>query len=561
MTEAAARTSELGSWAASLGFLSDSVAPSVEMMCRRLSLAMVEDAPKVVGAIEPNGYGGLSGRGDLGRLLMSDWALADAEPMEFMRRFVQGELSFLELEYEEPRPASQLGVLVDSGPDQLGARRLAQLAGLVVLDRRARALGIPLMLGVIGNDSFKWSSGDLPELFEIWLRSRCPTRPDPSTVQEHFASMPSDASLWLFGGGRIPLDGLSRRVRRLSAVEVAWGPHGATHLEATVDLRPVVLPLPDGPAGVTILRGGGLRRRQGTELTGVDSALRFPRFHGPGRRLLFRGSTNDELVVVPIPQTRSAQGGRSKRRVFQGPVLAASVIGKRTVALVAMDGGIQVGVIGKSLGSVETIDVEPSDMDLTPQAIELISGSGLEPLYFRSGSIIVRLDGRWWSIDPPATVTEQSYVSALATRTIDQPRLVEDRPRGLYDGGRRIENSGAASRVLLGQDEHTALELDPGEWRLVGQTDGIKVDPDATVWGLTVIDKEPTLVVQSPSGQLLRLARSDGSATLTGFSTNVAYVEVHPTLPLAAIQRSDGSTDVVDLESRELLSRIQPEHP
>jgi len=229
-----------------------------------------------------------------------------------------------------------MAVLVDSGPDQLGAPRLAQLAGLVVLDRRARTLGIPMTLGIVGDEPSSWQSGELPELFMTWLRSRRPTRPERSAVQDWLADLPADASAWLFGAAHLSTDELGRGVRRLSAIESNWGPDGATELKATVDQRKLTLELPEPSVGRRLLRGHGLRRRVRTAIGSAEGALRFPSFHGSVRRLLCRGDQDDELVVVSIPKSSNGQQARPKRRQFPGPVLAASLIGPRTVALVAM---------------------------------------------------------------------------------------------------------------------------------------------------------------------------------------------------------------------------------
>jgi hypothetical protein len=85
---------------------------------------------------EPAGWSELGRRGPFERLSMSEWALAEAEPDEFLRRAAQNELLFWQREPEEHVAGGRLGLLLDAGPSQLGACRVVQLALLVVFARR-----------------------------------------------------------------------------------------------------------------------------------------------------------------------------------------------------------------------------------------------------------------------------------------------------------------------------------------------------------------------------------------------------------------------------------------
>ena len=96
---------------------------------------------------DPDGFDGVDHRGALERLLPHEWQLAVDAPDEFLRRFEQGELAYFRLGFvTESQPRTSL-VLFDSGPDQLGRPRLAQLATLVVLARRASAAGAAVAVG------------------------------------------------------------------------------------------------------------------------------------------------------------------------------------------------------------------------------------------------------------------------------------------------------------------------------------------------------------------------------------------------------------------------------
>ncbi|MCP3878711.1 MAG: hypothetical protein GY701_10025 [Sulfitobacter sp.] len=558
MTRGVDRSPRIESWAATLGFLADEVAIGIETMARRLHLVMDDEHPTGGGSFEPNGYGGLERRGPLDRLLLSDWVLADVEPDEFTRRLVSSELSYLRLEHSQPKPPSRISVVVDAGPDQIGAPRLAQLAGLVVLERRARALGVPLAVGVLGDEPGHWVTGDLPELFTVWLRARRLTEPTRELVGEWADSLDDVAATWIFGAPRLATDDMPARCHRFVGVESAWGPEGATQVTVTADNKTVDLPVPDPRIAVRILRGYGLRRRARLHTGVAEGSLRFPRFPGSVRQLVCRGDNDNELVVMGVPQDPGAAPGRLRRRKFAGQVLAASVIGPRTVALVAVAGDLRVVVVGKKLGKVETIEITAAELGLDQDAIDELAETTLEPLYFFSGSIVVRLADQWWSIEPPGEVQPRNYVAGAASRVVDRPRLAYNTTIALHVDDRSIRDIRTDGRVLLGGGAHVAVEQQPGSWSIDTETSGIEIDPAATVHGLAVVDRQPALIVQSPGGHLVRLVGTQSTKTLTKLSAEITTIEVHPTEPLAAFQRVDGTIDVIDLEQSEILLHLQP---
>jgi hypothetical protein len=69
-------------------------------------------------------------------MVIGEWLLADELPDEFLRRAAAGELLYLGTAHRHDPPHGVVRVLVDTGPDQLGAGRLVQLAALIVVHRR-----------------------------------------------------------------------------------------------------------------------------------------------------------------------------------------------------------------------------------------------------------------------------------------------------------------------------------------------------------------------------------------------------------------------------------------
>ena len=106
-------------------------------------------APHDVG--EPDGFDGVDHRGTLDRLLPSEWQLAAEAPDEFLRRYEQGELGYFRLGATTTAQPKTSLVLFDCGPEQLGRPRVAHLATLVVLARRARAAGAELRWGTLAS--------------------------------------------------------------------------------------------------------------------------------------------------------------------------------------------------------------------------------------------------------------------------------------------------------------------------------------------------------------------------------------------------------------------------
>lgn len=98
---------------------------------------------------DPDGFGGLAQRGNYDRLLVSEWLFAIEEPDEFLRRAAMHEHMFMLPQFRDPGGATTSVALLDTGPLQLGAPRLAQLALLMVLARRAEAARAVFRFGVL----------------------------------------------------------------------------------------------------------------------------------------------------------------------------------------------------------------------------------------------------------------------------------------------------------------------------------------------------------------------------------------------------------------------------
>ncbi len=563
MTDGAASsvaTRRLESWATTLNFLDPAVVPGVERLARRMSLLMDGRRDAAAGNLEPNGYGGLSRRGEVHRLLLSDWLLAEAEPDEFLRRVTMSELSYLEVERVEPRPPGQIAALFDSGPLQVGAPRMAQLAALVVLDRRARAAGVPLVVGHLADPVGSWTSGALPDLFDGWLRARSPHIPQSAAVEDWAATLDEPSAVWVFGLSDSELDGVDPTVEHVRIREAAWGSDGASAVSVQTATTHVELELPDPPTCVRILRGRGLRRAGSAEAGGrlVGAGAAFASFHGSTRQLICRSDRPDELLTLRIPDSGESTVWKLKRKRFDGPVLAASAIGRRVVGLVVDGHELRGQVIGKRLGGAATMSVDLSELGLALGDIEELAAGEIAPLFFQSGDLLTKLDDRWWRITRDGVREDHNIETVAAGTKPDEPRVVRLHETRRTISHRPIPSTRTGDRVVVGPASTHAVQVG-SVWEL-SNGDRVAVDDDVDVIGLVECAGEPVLVACSPAGQLLRLHGAAGTSTLTKFSGDIARVVVHPTLPLVAIERrSDPRVDVIDVELRALVATLSGE--
>ncbi|HSF40711.1 MAG TPA: hypothetical protein VLT87_13030, partial [Thermoanaerobaculia bacterium] len=133
----------LAPWRPWLAIFPRDLALSLGPVLQRLSFAVGPlRMERASGEGDPDGFDGLAQRGPYERLLPSEWLLADEAPEEFLRRAAGGEHTFLHLARPVPGGSHLSVALFDAGPGQLGSPRIAQLAALIVLARRAEAAGV-----------------------------------------------------------------------------------------------------------------------------------------------------------------------------------------------------------------------------------------------------------------------------------------------------------------------------------------------------------------------------------------------------------------------------------
>jgi hypothetical protein len=272
---------------------------------------------------EPDGFDGLDRRGSLDRLLPSEWLLAAEAPEEFIRRFEHRELGYLRLSTTIDRRPQTALVLFDTGPDQLGRPRLAQLATLVVLARRSAAVGAELRWGTLQQPGRHAAAGS--DALGRFVAARTFQRPD-----------------------ELPLDAFVDDCLIVSPL--AGPPHAARQLVLSDDgdsvtaqlvdrrsgrTRGALLPMPPAEDGVRLFRNpiatGRVEAGQHVERAPVSNLV----FDDGGHKLLARIEPH-RLAVYPVPNSPKDKPSRIRyvsTRPGDGVIAAAGRV-KRSVITV-----------------------------------------------------------------------------------------------------------------------------------------------------------------------------------------------------------------------------------
>jgi hypothetical protein len=289
----------------------------------------------------PYGYDGISRRGPYDRLLLSEWALAEELPEEFVRRAAMGEHSFLALAREEDASGRRCVALFDLSPWQLGAPRLAHAALLAALDRRAAAAGVAMAWGIIQDPACALHEGG-PEALHRLLRARAlcgDTQAGLARWREAPGAPDPGDELWWIGGAALQEASAPPNLRaRLVVEEADAGLEIALH--AAQAPRRLRLALPPAAVCAQFLRA----ERPAPPPAPLERAWRLsPRspllFSVDGRRLLGQG-TQGEVVSMHLPNSSRQPAGRV-RVLWPAPgerILAASAVQKRVMSLVAHQG-------------------------------------------------------------------------------------------------------------------------------------------------------------------------------------------------------------------------------
>lgn len=331
-------------WARWLDWLSPAQSTAMgELLLRLRDAPGRYRGPAQRGGDDIAGIDELRRRGPYHRLLLSEWAVADAAPDEFLRRAGSGEHLFLTPRRETPKADAGIVAIFDCGPRQLGAPRVVQVALWILLAQRAEAAGV----------GFVWGTLDAPGALH------------PADSVERLRRFLSARTLRRAGDDawaawRAPLEAVDYGERwRIGPDPVAGFSHGARlHrdlagiLHATIDTpasgRQLTPSLPAAEVAARLLRGQfgyGAHPMQSDETEAFRLSLKHPPLIGSdGEHVAVRLLEEPQAMIFRIARKptskrlgkqKRAQAVRSLRWPAQREPMALALNNKRMAGVFA----------------------------------------------------------------------------------------------------------------------------------------------------------------------------------------------------------------------------------
>jgi hypothetical protein len=404
-------------WRSALEAFQPEVAVTIGPWVQRLSLAVGPMRSRAEpGDGEPDGFDGISRKGPYERLLTTEWLLASEVPDEFLRRAVSGEHAFLELARRMPQGGEVCACLLDAGPAQLGAPRIAHLVAMVVLAQRAEAAGASLRWSVLQAPGGLWQEAVSASTLGVLLAARSPRPPSAGDAEARLEALGLGRrrdEVWLVGGAAMASEAARLGASCLEVGEVIEPGARALLLTIRPHARPPVeltLELPPAPECTRLLRDpfaqavvapsrqttvGGVRRR----ITAASTAF----FSANGRRLI---ATTDDggVIALPVPNSpRAGPEGRSSS--FTPPkgeaLVAAGWVGNRLAVACERGDRFVIRELGRRGGEASApLVVEAPALDDAGEAPIARGVSSLLKLHERDGP------GSWAFLDSRGRLTQ-----------------------------------------------------------------------------------------------------------------------------------------------------------
>ncbi len=590
-------------WSQWLELFPREILTSVGQMIQRLDRAVGPlRVRSETGSGEPDGFDGLTRRGSYERLLLTEWLLADEMPEEFVRRAVMGEHAFYQVARREPAGSRLSVALFDAGPNQLGSPRLAHIAALIVLARRAEAAGADFHWGVLQEAEFSLHTAT-PETMQILLNNRClreATSEDLTRWEERIDLTGKSDDFWIIGGTRLERLLPERRVSRLLVRDplepddrcIAATVHSPGR--PTLEIR---LPLPEEKHCGRLLRDPfGILRSAPRRVAGRFAPTSNFVWAQNGTKLIARCADN-ALVVYPVPNSPSAGAGRPKiytPKTVTTPILAAGRVHKAILTLQHNENyfpgtGIQVDCIGGQHGSlplgsfsgVESgmkIDeiqenwlggcfAGPSERDYFTNIYALLPGNelicvgGPHP----AGANLSRVDFGVYAIAP----VRESNRLVYAAMTDMGWQLTSLGPNGnseTLEWGCN-EDAGDVYFGCGGSLEHPnfgmpALELSAEEWVIITDEDNFRIEVahDQLVVGVIGPRRyglSPGLIVMEDDWRSLRIIGNEWAFDLPKANADIVHASASHADPYIAYSTEAGEIVIYSLAYEADLFRME----
>lgn len=416
-------------WAAELQCFPPRLALSLGPWLARISIAFgpFRGASKSRGD-DPDGYDGLERRGDYQRLLATEWPLAEELPEEFLRRAAMGEHAFLRRVFRQPSGARQCVALFDTGPDQLGAPRIAQLAVLIVLARRARLAGARFLWGSLQEPPEQVRDDSSPTDLLHLLQARTSTPATSEALERWMLRLGPDRApdgLWLVGGPRLAKSAtavatVASRVALVDVLDARTRTVGLSLHRPGSSPVAVELLLPPPAECVRLLRDPFRTSVAEAELD-AHEAMRAGGsgllFAAEGQRLLVKTGPS-QLVAFAVPNSPRASGSSltAHRQASDSEIIAAGWHHRQLVVVSVQGVRVMLERRGKQGGHCGTEVFLPiAGQEPLPPAGGAL-GACLRPrashaptlVFHPSGCILALQDGHYVQYSPAAGLESQA---------------------------------------------------------------------------------------------------------------------------------------------------------
>lgn len=588
--------SPIETWAADLAVFPEDVAATLHHWLLRLESAL---GPLRLSSSarrgEPDGFDGVAHRGSYERLLLSEWMLADELPDEFLRRAAASEHTFLRLAEQTPHSARESIVLLDAGPWQLGSPRLAHLALLIALRRRAEKARARFSWGVLQAGAGPLFDAVDSHTVPALLAARTLTSASAPMLETWRARLDAgsvDAEVWLVGSQQLAhlvtsAPQLGARTEHVVVTER----DGALDVSIGGAQKRVELALPEDALVTRMLRdpfAGERRARRLTVARTTDRAV----MSACGRKLLARGERC--VLTFPVPNSSAAKPGRPKRHYLDGLLLAAALHRGLVTVLVADRAtralSIQtIGGVPRKVGHFTEEELvhapwKPED-DAPLQKLHVVEARGDEFRAFyvdgRRRLFEFRLNGnvgRLLARDVLAVASLQDGIAvaagAFSSAWIPNAPKEEEPSFMVFHRGAWSEPeplTGEMTSVWLRCAVRTnatdarvisAISTPHGIWHVHGSNGPRSVENDegAEVVGLHEPSPgQPELLVVAPDRRSLRLVQSQGFRTVHATPSPIAHVSQADLDGRVLLELESKELQCFSLERTEVVAAFTPE--
>lgn len=291
---------------------------------------------------EPSGYDKISRNGRYENLLLSELAICELMPDEFIRRATESELLFLTQGKSEQKNSASIILLLDAGPHQLGAPRIAHIAIWLLLIMRAEKY----------RANFRWGVLQSPSLFSdeksvYGLRNLLKARTFVSSNEEQLTawlekineSQLVESEIWVVSNNNFnSSDWIDCQISITSDLE-------QQHLHITKQFkntkRQTTLPIPPVYVATRLLQGHFLDAT-GTDVhqrTSHKISLQQPPVFSPDGKYIAVGILDGGALVYRIPNSSDQKQllPVTQKWTSNQQLMAATVNGKKLSGLLSMN--------------------------------------------------------------------------------------------------------------------------------------------------------------------------------------------------------------------------------